>query len=67
MVVAGVFLIARLYPIFQKDLMVLNLISNVGIFTSIFAALIACVQTDLKKVLAYSTISQIGFMFLHWV
>ena len=63
MVVAGVFLIARLYPIFQKDLMVLNLISNIGIFTSIFAALIACVQTDLKKVLAYSTISQIGFMF----
>lgn len=63
MVVAGVFLIARLFPIFQKDIMILNLISYIGIFTSIFAALIACVQTDLKKVLAYSTISQIGFMF----
>jgi NADH-quinone oxidoreductase subunit L len=63
MVVAGVFLVARLYPLYTiAGDGVLSLVSSVGSFTALFAALIACTQTDIKRVLAYSTISQIGFM-----
>ncbi len=62
MVVAGVFLVARLFPVFKMSTPVLQVLSYVGIFSSLFAAIIASTQTDIKKVLAYSTISQIGFM-----
>ena len=65
MVVAGVFLVARLFPIyitFTPE--VLHGIAYVGAFTSLFAAVIAIVQTDIKRVLAFSTISQIGFMMV---
>ncbi|MDR1518367.1 MAG: NADH-quinone oxidoreductase subunit L [Dysgonamonadaceae bacterium] len=65
MVVAGVYLIARLFPLFvgfAPD--VLHLAGYVGAFTALFAAVIACVQTDIKRVLAFSTISQIGFMIV---
>jgi len=65
MVVAGVFLVARLYPLFvQFAPMVLHLIAGVGAFSLFFAALIACTQTDIKRILAYSTMSQIGYMML---
>lgn len=65
MVVAGVYLVARLFPVYvlyTPD--VLHGIAYVGAFTSLFAAVIACVQTDIKRVLAFSTISQIGFMMV---
>lgn len=63
MVVAGVFLVARLFPIYVLSCPVaLETIGYIGAFTSLFAALIACTQTDIKRVLAYSTISQIAFM-----
>jgi NADH-quinone oxidoreductase subunit L len=65
MVVAGVFLVARLFPIYVTYTPeVLHGIAYVGAFTSLFAAVIACVQTDIKRVLAFSTISQIGFMMV---
>ncbi len=63
MVVAGVYLVARLFPVFAISAPdVLTIIAYIGIFSALFAALIACTQTDIKRVLAYSTISQIGFM-----
>lgn len=65
MVVAGVFLVARLFPLYvvaAPD--VLIGIAYVGAFTSLYAAVVACVQTDIKRVLAFSTISQIGFMMV---
>lgn len=62
MVVAGVFLVARLFPVFSMSPAALNLVTYVGIFSALFAAIIACTQTDIKRVLAYSTMSQIGFM-----
>jgi NADH-quinone oxidoreductase subunit L len=62
MVVAGVYLVARLFPLFSLDAAVLNLVTWVGALSAIFAAIIACTQTDIKRVLAYSTMSQIGFM-----
>ena len=63
MVVAGVFLVARLFPVFALTTpAVLEIIGWVGAVSAIFAAFIACTQTDIKRVLAYSTMSQIGFM-----
>jgi NADH-quinone oxidoreductase subunit L len=63
MVVAGVFLVARLYPVYAfSGAGFVHFIDDVGAFTALFAAVIACTQTDIKRVLAYSTISQIGFM-----
>ncbi|MEO8766071.1 MAG: NADH-quinone oxidoreductase subunit L [Ginsengibacter sp.] len=62
MVVAGVFLVARLFPVFSMSPPALEVVSYVGIFSALFAAVIACTQTDIKRVLAYSTMSQIGFM-----
>lgn len=65
MVVAGVYLVARMFPIyigFTPE--VLQGIAYVGAFTAMFAAVIAIVQTDIKRVLAFSTISQIGFMMV---
>jgi NADH-quinone oxidoreductase subunit L len=63
MVVAGVFLIARLFPIYLfQTPEVLHLIGYMGAITAIFAAVVACTQTDIKRVLAFSTISQIAYM-----
>ena len=62
MVVAGVYLVARLFPLYSSDLTALNIIAYVGALSAIIAAIIACTQTDIKRVLAYSTMSQIGFM-----
>ena len=62
MVVAGVFLVARLFPVFVMSPPALQLVSYVGIVSALLAAVIACTQTDIKRVLAYSTMSQIGFM-----
>ena len=62
MVVAGVFLVARLFPIFAFDVSALAVVKYVGAFSALLAAIIACTQTDIKRVLAYSTMSQIGYM-----
>jgi NADH-quinone oxidoreductase subunit L len=62
MVVAGVYLVARTLPIFQAADGVATLVLVVGLVTALMAATIAIVQTDLKKVIAYSTISNLGFM-----
>jgi NADH-quinone oxidoreductase subunit L len=62
MVVAGVYLVARLFPIFSMDVAVMQLVTWVGAFSALLAAIIACTQTDIKRVLAYSTMSQIGYM-----
>ena len=63
MVVAGVFLVARLFPVFAISTPeVLEFVGWVGAISAIFAAVIACTQTDIKRVLAYSTMSQIGYM-----
>ena len=62
MVVAGVYLVARLFPIFSMDPTSLTIVTYVGAFSAFLAAIIACTQTDIKRVLAYSTMSQIGYM-----
>jgi len=62
MVAAGVFLVVRAFPLFEQAPDTLSFMSNVGAFTALFAAIIAVVQTDIKKVLAYSTCSQLGYM-----
>ncbi len=62
MVVAGVYLVARLFPLYALEGFVLGIITWVGVLSAVFAAIIACTQTDIKRVLAYSTMSQIGFM-----
>ena len=66
MVVAGVFLVARLFPMyyFVEHGFALNIVAYVGAFSSLFAALIAITQTDIKRVLAFSTMSQLGYMML---
>jgi NADH-quinone oxidoreductase subunit L len=63
MVTAGVFLVVRCSPIYEYSELALNLITVVGMTTSIFAASVALVQTDIKKIIAYSTCSQLGYMF----
>jgi NADH-quinone oxidoreductase subunit L len=63
MVVAGVYLVARLFPVFALTTpAVLEIVGWVGAVSAIIAAIIACTQTDIKRVLAYSTMSQIGYM-----
>jgi len=64
MVTAGVFLMVRVNPILELAPAALTIIAIVGVLTAFFAATIACAQSDIKKVLAYSTISQLGYMFL---
>ena len=65
MVVAGVYLVARLFPVYALNgAEGLEVVAYVGAFTSLFAAVIACTQMDIKRVLAYSTMSQIGYMML---
>ena len=62
MVVAGVYLVARLFPLFAIADAALELVTYTGAFSAILAAIIACTQTDIKRILAFSTMSQIGFM-----
>src|SRR5688572_29899009 len=62
MVVAGVYLTARLFPLFSAAEGTLALVEITGAFTALFAAAIACTQTDLKRILAFSTLSQLGLM-----
>jgi NADH-quinone oxidoreductase subunit L len=64
MVTAGVYLVARLHGVYMHAPAASQLIACIGAGTAFFAASIAVVQTDIKKVLAYSTISQLGFMFV---
>jgi NADH-quinone oxidoreductase subunit L len=64
MVTAGVYMIARLNPLFELSPVALSVVAHVGAITALFAGSIAVAQTDIKKVLAYSTVSQLGFMFL---
>ena len=63
MVTAGVFLVVRCSPIFEYSQVALSLVTIVGMITAIFAASIALVQNDIKKIVAYSTCSQLGYMF----
>jgi len=64
MVVAGVYLVARVYPLFQESDYALTVVAIVGLITALGAATIALVSTDLKRILAYSTISHLGLMML---
>ncbi len=63
MVTAGVFLVVRCSPIFEYSEMALSLITIIGVSTALFAATVALVQNDIKKIIAYSTCSQLGYMF----
>ena len=63
MVTAGVFLVVKCSPIFEYSPFALNLVATVGIITALFAASVALVQNDIKKIIAYSTCSQLGYMF----
>ena len=63
MVTAGVFLVVRCSPLFEYSQTALNLVTVVGMLTAIFAASVALVQNDIKKIIAYSTCSQLGYMF----
>jgi len=65
MVVAGVYLVARMFPVYAMVAPdALHVVAYVGSFTSLFAAVIACTQFDIKRVLAFSTLSQLGYMML---
>jgi NADH-quinone oxidoreductase subunit L len=64
MVTAGVYLVGRMHPIYDEAPIAHGAVAIVGAVTALFAATIAIVQTDIKRVLAYSTMSQIGYMFL---
>ena len=63
MVTAGVFLVVRCSPIYEFSQFALNLITIIGMSTALFAATVALVQNDIKKIIAYSTCSQLGYMF----
>ena len=63
MVTAGVFLVVRCSPLFEFSQTALNVVTVVGMITAIFAATVALVQNDIKKIVAYSTCSQLGYMF----
>jgi NADH-quinone oxidoreductase subunit L len=63
MVTAGVFMVCRLSPLFETSQFALNVVTVVGATTAIFAATVGLVQTDIKRVIAYSTCSQLGYMF----
>jgi len=64
MVTAGVYMIARMNPLFSRAPFAMFVVALVGALTAFYAATIGLVQTDIKKVLAYSTVSQLGYMFL---
>ena len=63
MVTAGVFMVCRLSPLFETSQFALNVVTVVGATTAIFAATVGLVQNDIKRVIAYSTCSQLGYMF----
>jgi NADH-quinone oxidoreductase subunit L len=63
MVTAGVFMVCRLSPLFETSQFALDVVTIVGATTAIFAATVGLVQTDIKRVIAYSTCSQLGYMF----
>jgi len=63
MVTAGVFLVVRCSPIYEYSELALNIVTIVGMSTAFFAASVALVQNDIKKIIAYSTCSQLGYMF----
>ncbi len=63
MVTAGVFMVCRLSPMFEQSPFALHIVMGVGAATCLFAATVALVQTDIKRVIAYSTCSQLGYMF----
>ncbi|MBB5691049.1 NADH-quinone oxidoreductase subunit L [Roseomonas alkaliterrae] len=63
MVTAGVFLVARMSPVFEYAPTALALVTVVGASTALFAATVGCVQNDIKRIIAYSTCSQLGYMF----
>jgi len=63
MVTAGVFLVVRCSPVYEYSELALSIITIVGMVTAFFAASVALVQTDIKKIIAYSTCSQLGYMF----
>ena len=64
MVVAGVYLVARLFPLYLMETTALEIVVWVGALTALYAAVVACAQIDIKRVLAFSTISQIAFMMV---
>jgi len=64
MVTSGIYMVARLNLLYSQSPTALTVVAAVGVFTAFFAATIAIAQTDIKKVLAYSTVSQLGYMFL---
>ena len=68
MVVAGIFMVARLYPVFFEGMQIggssINLLATIGAITLVFGGLLAFVQDDIKRVLAYSTVSQLGYMVM---
>jgi len=64
MVTAGVYMVARMNPLFSRAPFAMFIVALIGALTAFFAATIGLVQTDIKKVLAYSTVSQLGYMFL---
>ena len=64
MVTAGVYMVARSHVIFERAPMALTVVAVIGTLTALFAATIGITQTDIKKVLAYSTVSQLGYMFM---
>ena len=63
MVTAGVFLIVKCSPLFEYSQVALNIVTIIGMLTAVFAATVALVQNDIKKIIAYSTCSQLGYMF----
>jgi NADH-quinone oxidoreductase subunit L len=62
MVAAGVFLVARFYPVFQVSAQAMTVVALIGAFTAVMAATMGLVMNDIKRVMAYSTISQLGYM-----
>src|SRR5207244_7556331 len=63
-VIAGVYMVSRSHMIFERAPIALMVVAIVGTLTALFAASIGVTQTDIKKVLAYSTVSQLGYMFI---
>ena len=63
MVTAGVYMVARSHAIFERSGVALDIVLWIGVVTALFAATVGLVQTDIKRVLAYSTVSQLGYMF----
>src|SRR6266849_5585735 len=63
MVTAGIYMVARSHALFERSVIAMDVVAWIGVATALFAATVALVQTDIKRVLAYSTVSQLGYMF----